>query len=320
MSYLFSQALVEEFSAATSWDGAPSAPLSVMPTPHRFSRNDKTMEPSQLSRFGLTCEVLTDDRGEALLTWYRAAFRARTSARPDEATASTAPAADCGERWRASWARFDPATSSWKTAQFSLLEGLESFSETWPRSGLMLHGKCYPLPTAAPRTSASASGSWPTPTANEYEASPERTLARREALKAKGINGNGFGLTVGQAAHLWSTPRASDGSKGGPNQKFSAGGQPLASQAAHWGTPTTRDHKDTGDCSGVPTNGLLGRMAKSWSGMTDRPGSLNPEFHLWLMGWPTEWTALEPLEMDKYQLWLQRHLPSSPQHSIEEAA
>ncbi|MFP3670726.1 hypothetical protein SB717_37205, partial [Priestia sp. SIMBA_032] len=67
MSWLFSQVLVEEYSEASCWDGAPSAPLSVMPTQHKFSRNDKTIEPYRLSRFGLTCAVLTARRGEALL-------------------------------------------------------------------------------------------------------------------------------------------------------------------------------------------------------------------------------------------------------------
>ena len=68
MSWLFSQALVAAYSAATSWDGASSAPLSVMPTLHRFSRNDRMIEPSHLSRFGLMCAVLTANRGAALLT------------------------------------------------------------------------------------------------------------------------------------------------------------------------------------------------------------------------------------------------------------
>lgn len=80
MSWLFSRALVAEFSAATSWAGAPSAPLNVMPMPQQFWRNDKMMEPSQLSRFGLTCALLTEDRGAELLTWFLAGFRARTSA------------------------------------------------------------------------------------------------------------------------------------------------------------------------------------------------------------------------------------------------
>ena len=42
-------------------------------------------------------------------------------------------------------------------------------------------------------------------------------------------------------AAYWSTPRASDGEKGGPNQAFGAGGQPLPAQAFHtamWPSPT----------------------------------------------------------------------------------
>jgi len=54
---------------------------------------------------------------------------------------------------------------------------------------------------------------WPTPSAEEFTTSdPERMAARREAIKAKGINGNGFGLTLGNAATLsaWPTPAAHD--------------------------------------------------------------------------------------------------------------
>jgi len=64
----------------------------------------------------------------------------------------------------------------------------------------------------------------------------------------------------------WNTPRATDGSNGGPNQ---AGGALSADAAiSGWPTPTTRDHKDGQECSNVPLNALLGRVA-------------------WLAGWPT---------------------------------
>lgn len=85
MSWLFSQALVAAFSGASSSDGEPCAPLSVMPTPHKFWRNDKTMECSTLSRFGLMCAVLTEDHGAALLTSFLEASHARTSAAQAEA-------------------------------------------------------------------------------------------------------------------------------------------------------------------------------------------------------------------------------------------
>jgi len=169
MSWLFSRVLVEEFSAATSWDGAPSAPLSVMPTLHRFSRNDKTMEPSQLSRFGLTCAVLTEDRGAALLTWFRAASPARTSATVARKKASKARAADCGKKCRASFAKLDRATSSWRTSQLSLFEESTSSSVTWPRWGLMLDGECWDLPTVAATKPEKGYGLWPTLKASDGE-------------------------------------------------------------------------------------------------------------------------------------------------------
>ena len=52
MSWLFSQALVAEYSQGTAWAGAPCAPLSVMPTPHKFWRNDKTLEPPTFPDLG----------------------------------------------------------------------------------------------------------------------------------------------------------------------------------------------------------------------------------------------------------------------------
>lgn len=36
-------------------------------------------------------------------------------------------------------------------------------------------------------------------------------------------------------------------------------------------------------------------------------GQLNPDWIEWLMGWPIGWTALEPLEMDRYRQWLEQH-------------
>gem|GEM_PF-2373555 len=254
---------------------------------------------------------------------------------PAKEPESTERTADYGVKWQGSLAKYDRTACLWKTAQCSLLADSEEFSETWPRWGSMRNGALYLRPIAVLRTSVNASGSWPTQAANEYEAAPNITISRREKMKSEKKNGNGFGLTVGQAAQMWATPctpnggrvnkpadvvqvslesqanawqtpKSADADKRGD---FDASNprNGLVGQAKSWGTPTARDHKDSGDCSNVPENGLLGRMAKSWSGMTNQPGSLNPEFHLWLMAWPFGWTGLEPLEMGKFQLWLQQH-------------
>jgi hypothetical protein len=39
----------------------------------------------------------------------------------------------------------------------------------------------------------------------------------------------------------------------------------------------------------------------------------------WMMGWPLQWTVLQPLEMGNFREWQQQHSPRSPQ-SLSEAA
>lgn len=185
MSWLFSRALVEAFSADTCSDGEPSAQLNVMPTQHRFWRNDRTMEPSDLSRFGLTCAVLTEGRGEALLTWFREASRARTLAPQGKEPGSKASEAGCGRNLPGSFARFDPDTSSWRTAQYSLLGGLALFSEIWPRWGSMRNGASFLRPIPELRTSANASGLWPTLTASIGKKCGGRHRGKADTLSSK---------------------------------------------------------------------------------------------------------------------------------------
>lgn len=120
---------------------------------------------------------------------------------------------------------------------------------------------------------------WPTPAGNGDAKGAEKYSRGNQSL-------------VG-ATKSWPTPRATDGSKGGPNQRGSkgdpmlptaisqwstpraepatsrnannkTGGEFLGHQANRWATPTTRDWKDgdlTGGASTVETNGLLGRQA-----------------------------------------------------------
>ena len=80
MSWLFSRALVEEFSAGICSAGEPSAPSNGSHTQQAFLSHGKTTGFSRLSPFGMTCRPLTDSLGEAVLTSYLAAFPARTFA------------------------------------------------------------------------------------------------------------------------------------------------------------------------------------------------------------------------------------------------
>jgi DNA (cytosine-5)-methyltransferase 1 len=98
--------------------------------------------------------------------------------------------AECGEKWHGSFTKYDPDSSLWKTHQCSLLEDLESFSETWPRWGLMRSGECWEQQTLAHRTSETEFGFLPTPTAhNAKETNAPSEALRNEPTLASRVGG-----------------------------------------------------------------------------------------------------------------------------------
>jgi len=106
---------------------------------------------------------------------------------------------------------------------------------------------------------------------------------------------------LGRVAVNWSTPRSTDGEKGGPNQAFGAGGVPLPMQAAQWPTPTSLSYGESHQPGNSRNYNRTIDLARS---LPDRPIStdgeesshirrtLNPQFVEWLMGWPRGWTSL----------------------------
>jgi hypothetical protein len=143
MSWLFSQALVEEYLPESCLDGEQSAPLNGSRTQQAYCAPDKMTDFSRLSQFGMTYKPLTESRGEELLTLYLEDFHAKTSAPQEKAQELTVNEAVCGEKWHASFVKYDPDSRSWKTHQCSLLGDLDEFSETWPQWGLMQDGECW---------------------------------------------------------------------------------------------------------------------------------------------------------------------------------
>lgn len=166
MSWHFLQELEVASLEGASLDGAPDVLLSLIPTAvASFSRGNET-ESLSPSRYGTTLEPLTGGRGEERSTSSAAGSRAKTYQYQVGVQASTGSGADCGAIWRASFARYDRATSSWRTAQCSLLGDSEEFSETWPSSGSLVSGLCSERATPVLPTSAIGSGLWPTPVAD----------------------------------------------------------------------------------------------------------------------------------------------------------
>ena len=231
MSWLFSQAVVEAYLPDICSDGEPSAQSNGNLTQLAYLPPDRMTAFSRLSRFGMTFRPLTADRGEALLTLYRAAFHVRTSPQPDAEQALTASDQECGERWHGWLAKFDPSTSSLKTPQCSLFEeGCESL-KTLPRSGMTRSGTLWERQTLVHRINATESGLWPTPMSSEYKANKNYRPGRQN------------GLT--QAVMKWPTPTVC----GNYNRKglSKTSGDGLATAVSKWPTPTARIWKGGGE-------------------------------------------------------------------------
>ena len=163
MSWLFSQALVAEYSADICLDGALCALWSGTATQRASWLPAKTTDSCQLSRSGMTFKPLTDELGEAALMSFLEAFPAKTSALLAKEEGSTQSEAECGSTWQGSSARFDQATSLWKTHQCLLFEDSTESLATFARWGLMRGGELWELPTPAHLTGETESGLWPTP-------------------------------------------------------------------------------------------------------------------------------------------------------------
>ena len=162
MSWHFLQEQAEASWAGTCLDGAPSALLSLLPTNGESCSPDNAMECCQDSRFGTMCEPSTASRGAGESTSSAADFLAKIFPWPGKDWDWLANEVDFGERCFASFVKFDRDSSSWKTAQCSLLADLEQSLEIWPRWGSMRGGECWALPTLERHIYVSECGLWPT--------------------------------------------------------------------------------------------------------------------------------------------------------------
>ena len=282
MSWLYSQALVEAYSEDTYSDGEPSAPSSGNPTQLAYLPPDRMTAFSRLSRFGMTFKPLTADHGEALLMSYLEVFRAKTSAQQEREPESKVSDLECGARWHGWLAKFDPDTSTLRTAQCSLLEEEPELLQTLPRSGMTRSGMLWERQTLVLRTSETESGSWPTPMSSEYKANKNYRAGRQN------------GLT--QAVMKWPTPTAHNAKETDAPSEYRRNTPTLTAQV-NWSTPVAND------TSHRKSKYAQGGIALS----TQAGGKLNPTWVEWLMGWPLGWTDLKPLETGKFQEWQQQH-------------
>lgn len=107
-----------------------------------------------------------------------------------------------------------------------------------------------------------------------------------DVVANKGMTDKGK-RTVGlesQVRHAWATPRATDGTKGGPNQIGSKGDPILAGQVCQWPTPAQRD----GDARRGPTHpdsdAWKNKVAR---GAVNATGMLSDDLSSSAAHWPT---------------------------------
>jgi hypothetical protein len=266
MSWLFSQALVEEYLGDISLDGEQSVQSNGKPTQQAYCASDKMTKFSRLSRFGMMYKPLTESLGKELLRSYLEDFHAKTLVLQERGGVLLEAEVQCGNTWRELLAKYSPDTALWKIAQCSLLEDLEQSLEIWPNWGSMRNGECFRQPMLAQITLGSESGLlekiWPTPRAKMSGFQVKERVDRKNTNLEE-----------------------------------------VVAERMKWPTPSVRDYKG-GYKGGRIRNGKVSWDTLDVAVQhTDNPnkdgGHLNPMWVEWLMGWPIEWTDLKPLETDK---------------------
>ena len=271
MSWLYSQALVEEYSEGICLDGAPSALSNGKHTQLPSWCSDKTMANCQLSQSGMTFKPLTEDLGEAVLMSFLEAFPARTLAAPAKAKASKESDHPCGNTWRESLEKFDLDTHTWKTHQCLWDEDLQPSSVILPKWGMMLSGVLWERTTLPRLTSGTGSGSWPTPTCQEVEHPDAELTDTGRRLSKDGQSSHS--LNLADSVKSWPTPQANEDAAGTPagNMQKMLGNDPR----------------------------VRGETQEEWS-----KGALNPTWVELLMGWPKNWTSISHIDLTEHQKWL----------------
>lgn len=268
MSWLYSQALVEEYLGESCLGGEQSALLNGNPTQQAYCALDKMTDFSRLSRFGMTFKPLTENRGEELLTLFLEASRAKTLVQQEEVQELKESDLGCGNIWRESSEKWNQLSLLSKTPLCSALEDSVLSSKTLPRWGMMLNGECYQQPKLELTTKEKGCGlseKWPTPDANcgKRGTQPEWTPKRK--------TGQASQYTINQVVRdrmMFPTPTCHNAKEGAYPAEYTRK------------TPTLATHAG---------------------------GKLNPMWVEWLMGWPLGWTDLKPLEMDKFHCVQQQH-------------
>jgi hypothetical protein len=273
MSYIY---LVEQ--GAGSWEECSSdtpqfVQWKLKSTQDECCCNDSETESCQSSPSGTTSVPSTETRGKEKSMSCAEGFHVRTSAQQVKSGSQSREIlpekeAASGKRWHELSERYNLDTSSWKTAQCLLSEGLPWFSVILPKWGTMQGGVCWEDTTQAGIAKANDSGLWPRP------------------CKSEGTGGMAQTGSVVQMRKL-----VDNGQMEYEEALKITRGQVHKKNLPTW---RTEEHQ-----------GYLEENGKRYSG--ESFGTLHPSLYEWVMMWPIGWTGLRPLGTDKIQEWLHSH-------------
>ena len=274
-------------SQNTRFTFSPEAAAESLPTcskesrPCAPSKSWSTREPSSACaspacRYGTTCEPSAptiQSAPECSQTYANAAtrlslpgaFRVRIFHAREKARAYAEREADFGRNMRVSFAKFDPVSYSWKIPHFLFQGDLATFSQTWPRWGMMVRGECFQLPPWVQDTGATAFGelsgagieaaaesaTWPTVTAkgngnrSEYGGKSgdglDTAVKRAGAVSATGPTPTVHDRLRGQTEPHGREKRQGYGTQGNLNDEVVR-----RAISATGPTPCATDHKGSG--------------------------------------------------------------------------
>lgn len=319
--FIFSQEAEAESLPTCSKESRQSAP----------SRSKNTREQSsdcasQACRYGTTCgrseptipsapECSTTYANTATRLSLPVAFRVRIFRAQERARAYAEREADFGRNTHVSFAKFDPVSYSWKIPRFLFQGDLATYSQKWPRWGMMVRGACFRLPPWVQDTGVNAFGGL---SGAGIEAEEESTLWPTVTVHGNGNrseyggkSGDGLDTAVKRASAqsvTWPTPTAhaakpvcNENPRDGLNYAIERG----KTKSHIYPTVGT---KTMGGCSGsfaklkkLEEAGNLTpeerrAMSSHLTGGKDTDtancGLLNPDWIEWLMGWPFGWTDI----------------------------
>jgi len=225
----------------------------------------------------------------------------------------------CGLKPCNALALYDPNTHFWKTSQgfFPSIISAELL-EIWPRQGIMQNGLLWERTMWERTTDENDCGYWLTPSTITIDGGKDRREKRKAYRESTGRQDN-CGSLAEQVKYpqMWPTPSATEGQRGvnsdvellkqGKTHREKGNKSQiqvtLDKAVRFWNTPKHGDLR-----SGLQKrqfNQMLNVQVCREEKITGSGGTLNPTWVEWLMGWPSEWTDLKPLETGKFRsAWL----------------